>query len=76
MEQLKQDLNEKCESCYLYSEEIEKLQLYVKETTTLQLEKELLLVSYHTYLISRINFQIKNYIFLLYCRKRYKKWNN
>ncbi|XP_068984184.1 uncharacterized protein MAL8P1.12-like isoform X4 [Bombus flavifrons] len=43
MEQLKQDLNEKCESCYLYSEEIEKLQLYVKETTTLQLEKELLL---------------------------------
>lgn len=76
MEQLKQDLNEKCESCYLYSEEIEKLQLYVKETTTLRLEKELLLVSYHTYLISRINFQIKNYIFLLYCRKRYKKWNN
>ncbi|XP_033364256.1 spindle pole body component 110-like [Bombus vosnesenskii] len=43
MEQLKQDLNEKCESCYLYSEEIEKLQLYVKETTTLRLEKELLL---------------------------------
>lgn len=76
MEQLKQDLNEKCESCYLYSEKIEKLQLYVKETTTLRLEKELLLVSYHTYLISRINFQIKNYIFLLYCRKRYKKWNN
>lgn len=76
MEQLKQDLNEKCESCYIYSEEIEKLQLYVKETTTLRLEKELLLVSYHTYLISRINFQIKNYIFLLYCRKRYKKWNN
>lgn len=76
MEQLKQDLNEKCESCYLYSEEIEKLQLHVKETTTLRLEKELLLVSYHTYLILRINFQIKNYIFLLYCRKRYKKWNN
>ncbi|XP_048262752.1 uncharacterized protein LOC100643868 isoform X2 [Bombus terrestris] len=43
MEQLKQDLNEKCESCYIYSEEIEKLQLYVKETTTLRLEKELLL---------------------------------
>ncbi|XP_043583363.1 uveal autoantigen with coiled-coil domains and ankyrin repeats protein-like isoform X2 [Bombus pyrosoma] len=43
MEQLKQDLNEKCESCYLYSEEIEKLQLYVKEATTLRLEKELLL---------------------------------
>ncbi|XP_043800180.1 putative leucine-rich repeat-containing protein DDB_G0290503 [Apis laboriosa] len=43
MEQLKQDLNEKCESCYLYSQEIEKLQLCIKETITLRLEKESLL---------------------------------
>lgn len=50
MEQLKQDLNEKCESCYLYSQEIEKLQLCIKETITLQLEKESLLVSYYLYL--------------------------
>ncbi|KOX69839.1 hypothetical protein WN51_06027 [Melipona quadrifasciata] len=48
VEQLKQDLNEKCESCYLYSEEIKKLQSCVKETTTLQLEKESLLVSNYT----------------------------
>lgn len=50
MEQLKQDLNEKCESCYLYSQEIEKLQLCIKETITLRLEKESLLVSYYLYL--------------------------
>ncbi|KAG9436472.1 hypothetical protein HZU67_01429 [Apis mellifera carnica] len=43
MEQLKQDLNDKCESCYLYSQEIEKLQLCIKETITLRLEKESLL---------------------------------
>ncbi|XP_053975564.1 synaptonemal complex protein 1-like [Hylaeus volcanicus] len=41
--QLKQDLNKKCESCYLQSQEIENLRLCVKEVTTLQLEKDSLL---------------------------------
>ncbi|XP_076627576.1 uncharacterized protein LOC143344888 [Colletes latitarsis] len=43
VEQLKQDLNKKCESYYLQSQEIEKLRPYVKEVTILQLEKDSLL---------------------------------
>lgn len=62
MEQLKQDLNEKCESCYLYSQEIEKLQLCIKETITLRLEKESLLVSYYSYL--KLKFS-KKILFIL-----------
>lgn len=64
MEQLKQDLNEKCESCYLYSQEIEKLQLCIKETITLRLEKESLLVSYYSYL--KLKFSKKNIIYSFY----------
>lgn len=74
MEQLKQDLNEKCESCYLYSQEIEKLQLCIKETITLRLEKESLLVSYYLYL--KLKFKKKYYLFFLYHRKKYKTWKN
>ncbi|CAK9825333.1 hypothetical protein ANTRET_LOCUS3368 [Anthophora retusa] len=43
MDQLKQNLNEKCESCYLQSQEIEKLKLCAEKATTLQLEKDSLL---------------------------------
>ncbi|XP_076766927.1 uncharacterized protein LOC143433476 [Xylocopa sonorina] len=43
MEQLKQDLNEKCECCYVQSQEIGKLRLHVEEVTTLQLENDALL---------------------------------
>ncbi|KOC69704.1 hypothetical protein WH47_07891 [Habropoda laboriosa] len=43
MDQLKQDLNEKCESCYLQSQEIEKFRLCAEKATTLQLEKDSLL---------------------------------
>lgn len=70
MEQLKQDLNEKCESCYLYSQEIEKLQLCIKETITLRLEKESLLVSYYSNLKLKFSkkillFQKKYYSFYI-----------
>ncbi|XP_076646672.1 uncharacterized protein LOC143355597 [Halictus rubicundus] len=41
--QLKQDLSKKCESCYLHSKEIEKLKLYAEEASTLKFEQELLL---------------------------------
>lgn len=64
MEQLKQDLNDKCESCYLYSQEIEKLQLCIKETITLRLEKESLLVSYYLYL--KLKFSKKIFFLNIY----------
>ncbi|XP_076296844.1 uncharacterized protein LOC143217030 isoform X2 [Lasioglossum baleicum] len=41
--QLKQDLSKKCESCHLHLKEIEKLKLYAEEASTLRLDRELLL---------------------------------
>ncbi|XP_043256117.1 uncharacterized protein PFB0765w-like [Colletes gigas] len=59
VDQLKQDLNKKCESYYLQSQEIEKLRPYVKEVTILRLEKDSLLKKLQE--MNRLTEQAENY---------------